>query len=244
MNKEEVKHIVVVARDISKRKKAEELLRKTEKLSVVGQLAAGVAHEIRNPLTSIKGFVQLLQKTVDKPIYTDIILSEIGRLEEIVKGFLSLSKPLPPHKEEIDVKILLQQVVHLFESQAILNNVEIVQESCFGLPPIYCDGNHIKQVFFNILHNAVEAMPNGGMIKIQTLLHNSDSIKFRFIDQGHGISEERIKKIGEPFFSTKEKGTGLGLMVSQKIVQEHGGTINIESAVNRGTTVEVILPMK
>ena len=242
--KNEVNHLVVVARDISERMKAEELIRKSERLSVVGQLAAGVAHEIRNPLTSIKGFVQLLQKEGEKPFYTDIILSEIDRLEDIVKGFLSLSKPLPPHKEEIDAKILLQQVVRLFESQAILKSVEIIQEPCLDSPAIYCDGNQIKQVFINILQNAVEALPNGGIIKIQTLWHNSDSIKFRFIDQDQGISEERIKKIGEPFFSTKEKGTGLGLMVSQKIVQEHGGTINIGSAVNRGTTVEVILPIK
>ncbi|PLR70360.1 ATP-binding protein [Bacillus sp. UMB0728] len=90
----------------------------------------------------------------------------------------------------------------------------------------------------------VEAMPNGGIIKIQILLDSTDYIKFRFIDQGHGISEERIKNIGEPFFSTKEKGKGLGLMISHKIVREHGGTINIESAVNQGTAVEVVLPIK
>ena len=242
--KNEVKHFVVVARDITERKKAEELIRKSERLSIVGQLGASVAHEIRNPLTSIKGFVQLLQKEGEKPFYTDILLSEIDRLEDIVKGFLSLSKPLPPHKEEIDAKILLQQVVRLFESQAILKSVEIIQDPCLDSPVIYCDENQIKQVFINILQNAVEAMPNGGIIKIQMLWHNSDSIKFRFIDQDHGISEKRIKKIGEPFFSTKEKGTGLGLMVSQNTVQEHDGTINIGSAMNRGTTVEVILPIK
>jgi signal transduction histidine kinase len=101
----------------------------------------------------------------------------------------------------------------------------------------------MKQVFMNILQNAVEAMPTGGIIKALILLENSDSIKFRFIDQGCGISKERIKKIGEPFYSTKEKGTGLGLMISQKIVQEHRGTMMIESTLNQGTTVEVILPI-
>lgn len=241
--KKEIKHFVVVARDISERKKAEELLRKTEKLSVVGQLSAGVAHEIRNPLTSIKGFIQLLQEEVNKSLYTDVILSEIDMLEDIVKRFLALSKTQPFHKEKVDVKNLLEQVVRLFDSQAILKDIEIVQEPFFGFPSIYCDKNQIKQVFINILQNAVEAMPNGGMIKIQTLCEHSDSIKFRFIDQGCGISEERIKKIGEPFFSNKEKGTGLGLMMSYKIIQEHSGTINIKSEINKGTAVEVILPI-
>ncbi|AZV42551.1 PAS domain S-box protein [Peribacillus asahii] len=240
----EVEHLVIVARDISERKKADQLIRKSEKLSVAGQLAAGVAHEIRNPLTSIKGFIQLLQKETNNPLYTDVILSEIDRLEDIVQGFLSLAKPQAPQMKEIDGRLLLQQVVLLFETQALLKNVQIVQEYSENLPLIYCDGNQMKQVYMNILQNAVEAMPNGGVIKIQVLWHSADSILFRFIDQGQGISKERIKNIGEPFFSTKEKGTGLGLMVSQKIVQEHGGTMGIDSTVNQGTTVDVILPIK
>ena len=240
--KNEVEHLVVVARDISERKKAEEIIRKTEKLSVVGQLAAGVAHEIRNPLTSIKGLVQL-QTEMEKPLYSDIILSEIRRLEDIVTDFLSLAKPQLLQMEKMNVKDLLDQVVRLFDAQALLKNVEIVQDHYVDVPFIHCDKNQIKQVFINILQNAVEAMPNGGVIKIQILQYNSDSIICRFIDQGMGISEERMKKIGEPFYSTKEKGTGLGLMVSQKIIQEHGGRINIESIVNKGSTVEVILPI-
>ncbi|WP_394234902.1 PAS domain S-box protein [Niallia oryzisoli] len=240
----EVEQIIVVARDISERKKAEERILKSEKLSVVGELAAGVAHEIRNPLTSIKGFIQLLQSEVVNQSYTNVILSEIDRLEEIVKGFLSLAKPQPPHREEVDPSILLQDVIHLFESQAILKNVEIVQKPSEDLPMMYCDSNQIKQVFINILQNAVESMPNGGSITIQGSKQNHESLRFRFIDQGNGIPEERIKKIGEPFFSTKEKGTGLGLMISHKIIQEHGGIINIESVVDHGTTVEVTLPIK
>ncbi|WP_026692026.1 EAL domain-containing protein [Peribacillus kribbensis] len=241
---DEVTSIVIAGRDISERKKAEDLIRKSEKLSVVGQLAAGVAHEIRNPLTSIKGFVQLLQKELDKPFFTDVILSEIKRIERIVGEFLTLAKPQLPQMKEIDVIVLLEQVVFLFDSQAFLHKVGFIQEvdSVSELPPIYCDANQIKQVFINILQNAIEAMTHGGIIKILINREDSDSIKIRFIDQGCGIPEERIKKIGEPFYSTKEKGTGLGLMISQKIVQEHGGTMNIESTVNQGTKVDVILP--
>nr|WP_051331028.1 EAL domain-containing protein [Aneurinibacillus terranovensis] len=230
--------------DITERKKTEEFIRKSENLSVVGRMAAGFAHEIRNPLTSIKGFVQLLQKEVDKPLYIDTILSEIHRMEDIVGEFLTLAKPQTHQMKEIDVMILLQQVFLLFETQAIMKNIEIIQENSLDFPRIYCDENQIKQVFIHILQNALEAMPDGGTIKVQMLWHDSDSIKFRFVDQGCGISEERMKHIAEPFFSTKEKGTGLGLTISKKIVQEHGGTINIESIVNQGTTVDVILPIK
>lgn len=239
----EIKHFVVVARDISNRKKAEEFIRKSEKLAVVGQLAAGVAHEIRNPLTSIKGFVQLLKKELDRPFYTDIILSEVDKLEDIANRFLSLTKPQTPKLDIMNVKTLLEKVVPLFESQAVLQNIEIVQKYDFDLPPIYCDGDQIKQVCMNILQNSMEAMPNGGMVNIEIIQYNPDSIKLRFMDQGTGIPEERLTKIGEPFFSNKEKGTGLGLMISKKIIQEHGGTFHIESKINKGTTVEVVLPI-
>ena len=123
-------------------------------------------------------------------------------------------------------------------------NVEIIQEYDSDMPDIFCDENHMKQVFIHILQNAVEAMPNGGIIHVHVRRHGSDYIKVSFIDQGYGMSKERIRKIGEPFYSTKEKGTGLGLMISHKIVHEHGGTINIKSKVNKGTTVDVILPIE
>jgi PAS domain S-box-containing protein len=238
----EVTSIVIVGRDISERKKAEEVIRESEKLSVVGELAAGVAHEIRNPLTSIKGFIQL-QKELNNPCYTDLIISEINRIEAIVGEFLTLAKPQVPNFKEVGVNILLDHVMLLFDSQALLNNVEFLHEVDSDLPLIYCDKNQMKQVFINILQNAVEAMPNGGAIKIEVSQSNSDSIRFRFIDQGYGISEERMKHIGEPFYSTKEKGTGLGLTISKKILQEHGGTMTIESTLNQGTTVDVILPI-
>lgn len=232
------------SRDISERKKAEELLVRTEKLSVVGQMAAGVAHEFRNPLTSIKGFAQLLQQGNEKPLYIEIILSEVRRLEAIVGEFLTLAKQQAPKMQEVDAVAVLKQVVLLFSTQSILHNIEIIEEHDSEVPRIYCDKNQIKQVFINILQNAVDAMPNGGIIKTQVLCHDSEFIKFRFIDQGCGITSERIKSIGEPFYSSKEKGTGLGLMVSNKIVHEHGGSIYIQSMVDVGTTVDVILPIK
>ncbi|KAB2334490.1 PAS domain S-box protein [Cytobacillus depressus] len=239
-----LEHIVVVGRNISERKKVDVFLRKTEKLSLVGQLAAGVAHEIRNPLTSIKGFLQLMKMELDKPNYLEIMLSEIDSIEKIIQEFLSLSKPHASKLAATNINALLQYVVTLINTHAKLKNINVVLVSDSDLPIIHCDEHQIKQVFVNILQNAVEAMTYGGEIKIQTMRYESDNIRFRFIDQGCGISEDRIKSIGEPFYSTKEKGTGLGLMISHKIVEEHGGSLSLESTINKGTIVDVILPIE
>ena len=207
-------------------------------------MASSIAHEIRNPLTSIKGFVQLLKKEVNKTSYIDTTLDEIHKIEDIIQEFLEFAKLKISRIEKMDVVFLLKQVLKLFSPQMMKRNVEIIQEYDADMPDIFCDENHMKQVFIHILQNAVEAMPNGGIIHVHVRRHGSDYIKVSFIDQGYGMSKERIRKIGEPFYSTKEKGTGLGLMISHKIVQEHGGTINIKSEVNKGTTVDVILPIE
>ena len=240
----EVEYIIAVTRDISERKKVDEFIRKTEKLAVVGQLAAGFAHEIRNPLTSIKGFLDLMNKENENPDYMDIIVSEINDVENIVKEFLSLAKPQVRTVSPTNINILSQNVATLIGTNATLNNIKIKHEADLELPLIYCDNNQIKQVFVNVLQNAVEAMGNGGVITIQSTRFGQNDIKINFIDQGSGISKERIKRIGEPFYSTKEKGTGLGLMISYKIIKEHGGRMNVSSTVNIGTTVEIILPVK
>ncbi|WHY91642.1 EAL domain-containing protein [Neobacillus cucumis] len=240
---ENIEYFIAVGRDISVRRQTEELIRKAEKLSTVGHLASSVAHEIRNPLTTIKGFAQLLQKEVDKPLYTKTILSEIDQLEAIVQEFINFAKPQTHHLKETDIYSLLQQVLLFFKSQVNLNNIEILPECDTDLPRIYCDESQIKQVFFHILQNAVEAMPNGGTIRVQMVCQGIDSIKITFIDQGKGISEERIRRIGEPYYNTKEKGTGMGLMTCQKTLKEHGGKFNIKSIMNHGTTVDIILPI-
>ncbi|MCI2256056.1 PAS domain S-box protein [Domibacillus sp. PGB-M46] len=239
----EIERIIVVARDISERKKTEEFIRRTEKLAVAGQLAAGVAHEIRTPLTSLKGFLQLMRDELDDPGYTDIMLSEISNVEKVVDEFLAFVKPQVSKVASIDINMLLDHVMTLASTQAALKSIQIVKKTDAELPDLYCDGQQIKRVFIHILQNAVEATSNGGIIKIQTVRHGPDHIKFRFIDQGHGISEDRMKSIGEPFYGLKEKGTGLGLMISHKIIEEHGGNLHLESIVNKGTVVEVILPL-
>lgn len=239
----QVEDFVVVARDITEKKQVEAMIRKSEKLALAGQLAAGVAHEIRNPLTAIQGFAQLLNKEGLKQVYVDIMLSETARLNDVVTELLSLAKPQVVQRKEVHPKTLLEKVLAIMRAQALLHNIEIKPVQNSELPCIHCDESAIKQVFINILTNAIDAMPNGGAITVQISLPASHSIQFRFIDQGSGISAARMKHIGEPFYSTKEKGTGLGLMISHKIVEEHEGTIHIDSVINGGTTVDVVLPI-
>lgn len=235
--------VLSIGKDISERKEqTERLLQKSEKLALLGQMAAGIAHEIRNPLTSIKGFIQLFKDQNEQKEYYDIVLSELERINEIVGEFLVLAKPTAAVFVETDIKVLIKDVVTLINTQSILNNVQIFVEFDRDLPMISCEQNQLKQVLLNLLKNAIEAMPMGGIIEIKVLAKEDGKIAIQVIDQGIGIPKDRIPTLGEPFYTTKEKGTGLGLMTSYKIIESHSGKLNIYSKVNEGTTIEIILP--
>ncbi|MCX7569017.1 PAS domain S-box protein [Tumebacillus sp. DT12] len=236
--------MVIVSRDVTERKRTEELLRNSEKQRVIGELAAGVAHEIRNPLTALRGFVQLFQQgSAGHPSYYQVMLDELDRINFIVSELLLLAKPQAVHLQERDLTVLLRNVLMLVDTQAIMNNVQILTEFEEGLPLIVCEENQLKQVFINLLKNAIEAMPEGGDVKVQVRRQDEDHLLIRVTDKGCGIPEDLIPRLGEPFYTTKEKGTGLGLMVSYKIIQYHQGEIEIESGPD-GTTIDVILPVE
>lgn len=234
--------IQVIIRDITERKQAEELMLKSEKLSIAGQLAAGIAHEIRNPLTAIKGFFQLI-KTDQQQQYFDIVESELNRIEAILSELLVLSKPTEIRFRRTNIALLIKDVMTLLETQAIMNNIQLVSSFTNTEPFIKCDENQIKQVFINLIKNAIDAMPNGGLITISTEISNNQ-VRVFVKDEGVGIPDHIVKRIGEPFYTTKEKGTGLGLMVSFKIIENHQGTITISSEMNKGTTITVALPLE
>ncbi|MDF2927567.1 MAG: hypothetical protein K0R57_6481 [Paenibacillaceae bacterium] len=244
-NMGDLPNILLVARDVTERKKAEELMVKSEKLSVVGQLAAGVAHEIRNPLTSLKGFLQLLQKrTNENGFFFELMLSELDRINNIVSEFLVLSKPQAVKFERSNLVGIVQVVISFLSSQALLSNVQII--ACIQTESevlVDCDENQLKQVFINLLKNALEAMPHGGTITVTVRQSASDKVLIQFEDQGQGIPPERIPKLGEPFYTTKEKGTGLGLMVTFRIIHDHGGTVRVRSQLGIGTVFDVELPV-
>jgi PAS domain S-box-containing protein len=230
--------------DITEVKMAEEFMRNSEKLSAIGELAAGIAHEIRNPLTSIKGFIQLLfgsaNSVKDKNFY-NIIMSEFSRIEGIVSEMLVLAKPSANTFRPFYIKEKLEEVEYLLKSEANMCNVDLDIHYGKANPRILGDGNQMKQVFLNVGKNAIEAMPRGGKLLVNLALECNQVI-IKFIDNGQGIPSEILNNIGKPFFTTKEKGTGLGFLICQRIVAKHNGSLNIQSIADSGTTVTVILP--
>ncbi|MBD8067876.1 PAS domain S-box protein [Bacillus sp. PS06] len=245
-NKEETQtRLISVSRDIQQRIETNELLRKSEKLAVVGQMAAAVAHEIRNPLTPIKGFMQVAHAGAElNKEYTKIVLDEIERIEGIIAEFLSIAKPHSEKKEFISVDQLISQVIQLINPQAMLENKVI---NCINQKPIrdgiiLGDSSSLKQVFINILQNALDASNEKGKIDV-VISYDEQTLSIKIVDEGIGIPSERLSKIGEPFYSTKEKGTGLGLMTCYRIIEHHKGSIHFESKVGQGTSVNVTLPL-
>lgn len=235
--------ILSVFRDITERKKSEQLLIQSEKLSVIGQLAAGVAHEIRNPLTSLMGFTQLLKsKFTDQSSYFDIMQQELTRINLIVNDFMTLAKPNSHEFNNGSIVEIFQNVISILETQAIMTNVNIKKSYMDEVPCIYCNENQLKQVFLNIIKNAIEAMPDGGDVTITIKEMKSGKLHIQIKDQGIGIPHSLIEKVGQPFFTTKENGTGLGLMITQRIIEAHQGTFHISSNDKIGTTVDVYLP--
>ncbi|WP_258729124.1 PAS domain-containing protein [Bacillus atrophaeus] len=237
--------VQVILRDISERKQTEELMLKSEKLSIAGQLAAGIAHEIRNPLTAIKGFLQLMKPTMEgNDHYFDIVFSELSRIELILSELLMLAKPQQhAYKEHLNLKKLISEVTALLETQANLNGIFI--KTAFQRESIFINGdqNQLKQVFINLIKNAVESMPDGGTVEIDTT-EDEHSVHVTIKDEGEGIPEKVLKRIGEPFLTTKEKGTGLGLMVTFNIIENHQGTIQVDSKPEKGTAFKISFPKK
>jgi two-component system sporulation sensor kinase A len=231
----------VMINDITERKKTEEMLQNAEKLSVVGQLAAGIAHEIRNPLTAIKGFTQLLRDQINKN-YAEVILQELDRIDTIVSDLLILAKPQVMEFVRCDLIDLINRTLVLLNTQAIMHNVMIHLNSHYDELYIDCEPDQLKQVFINFIKNAIEAMPNGGTVIIDIQKY-ANVVQLEFVDEGIGIPKERLAKIGEPFYSTKEKGTGLGMMICQRIIRNHRGKMEISSEVNKGTTIQLTLPI-
>ncbi|MFF2446950.1 ATP-binding protein [Neobacillus sp. NPDC058068] len=238
-----IEYIVMISRDISERKKAEGFLLQSEKLSIVGELAAGVAHEIRNPLTTIKGFVQLYKAENSSIVYNDLLLNELERIETITSELLSLGKPQAVQLNRANLRELIEKTLELLSPEALMKDIQFNQKFEEAAFFITCEKNQLKQVFLNVLKNAMEAMPGGGDISIQLRKGSDDECIISIQDQGCGIPEELLPRLGEPFYTLKEKGTGLGLMICKKIIKQHHGSITYQSKEKEGTLVQIKLPM-
>ncbi|MBD3109964.1 PAS domain-containing protein [Bacillus sp. AGMB 02131] len=236
---------VSIRNDITEKKKQEEVLHRQEKLSALGQLAAGVAHEIRNPLTSMKGYTEFLlmdEKEEVRREHFDIILDEIERVNDIVEEFMLLAKPKADLLAVKNVNSIISNTLSLFMYELKKKKVDLSFKTDIPELPVLCDEQRLKQVFINFIKNSVEAMPTGGQLSITVEKHEQFA-KIVVSDTGIGIPKDKLSKIGDPFFTTKENGTGLGLMISFKIIQSHNGKLEIDSKENAGTTLTILLPL-
>lgn len=237
------KIIIAALKDITEKKEAEELMIRSEKMSVAGQLAAVVAHEIRNPLTSIKGFLQLLEAGVNRSDeYYKIMIDEIEKIEKIMSELLSISKPNSENQQIESIADMIREVAILLEPQANANNITIIMEEPI-MEHIICDRSQIKQVLINIIKNAIEAMEDSGKIVVFTEKKDSSFI-LNIADEGPGMPQEIIDRLGEPFLTTKKNGTGLGLMITKQLLERHGASLHIENNPDKGCTFQLIFSDK
>jgi len=234
---------------------------RADRLATLGQLAAGAAHEIRNPLTSIRSTIQYLQKTITDSIKKEFVIGlieEVDRINEIIEGLLSFSKPTKPETEQIDLYSLLEQTLTLVATSAKKRKIEIDYKFNAPEKQLKADPSQLKQVFLNIIMNALQAMDDGGILQITVESSRTEAqyaselpAKFFIIfqDTGEGIPKESLEHVFDPFYTTKKDGTGLGLSISYGIIQQHGGDIEIESITKeeksetRGTKVTIVLPI-
>jgi len=226
--------------DITSEELINERLRSLERLTLVGQMGASIAHEIKNPLTTIKGFLQLAKKSNEKLTdnQLELLISEIERCNAIITDFLSVSKKSSKNQTRTNLKSILDRQLILIERDAILAEVVLhvdMDEEVY----LSVNENEIKQLFLNLTHNALEAMPQGGNLFI-SLKNTEENVFLEIQDEGEGIPEGILDKIGTPFLTTKEDGTGLGISVCQRIAEGHNAKIEITSKVEKGTKVKVI----
>jgi two-component system, sporulation sensor kinase E len=250
--RDEAGHILgayMVLKDMTNLRLLEEQIKRNDRLATIGQIAAGTAHEIRNPLTSIKGFLQVIKYAlkekghVKEQGYTEIMLREINRINSLVSEFLLLSKPRNIKLRPLQVTDVWNEMLPIVENEAILHNMKVnfvTERSVF--PLIVADGELLKQVFLNLCKNAIEAMGEGGMLTVRIRLEEAEQkLAVDVQDTGPGIPSYALDKIFDPFFTTKENGTGLGLSVCQKIIHEIGGMIRVSSK-EWGTVFTVLMP--
>ena len=218
-----------------------------ERLATAGKMSASFAHEIRNPLSSMRMLSQLLMQkpemSAEQRQSLQYILEEIERIDNIVKGLMDFARPTTLNLAEQPLVPTLQAVLSLMEANLTHHQIRLVLEFAPDLPDLQFDSDKIKQAFMNVVLNAMEAMPQGGTLSVTTF-KLEDGISIKVTDTGDGIPEADIEHLFEPFFSRKDKGTGLGLANVKRILEEHGGTVEIESALNEGATVSMWLPIK
>lgn len=237
---------LVIFSDLTARKETQRRLAQTERLATLGELMAGVAHEVRNPLTAIKGYAQILRQHDLHPAhqqYLAVILTEIDSINRVIQQLLDFARPRHGHWQPVKLNQLIEQCLVLIQTSGLEARIHFVTEYDTTLGAIDADGELLKQVLLNMLINAVQAISARGSITIRTLPWNDDHQAVEIQDDGCGIAREHQKKIFDPFFTTKASGTGLGLALSQRIINAHHGDIQLKSQPGHGATFTLILPV-
>lgn len=235
-----------LVKNLAEKKKLEEQVHRTESLAAVGEMAAGLAHEIRNPLMAIRGFSQLISEgdlSEEQRGHVGIIIKETSRMNNLIEELLRLAKPVTNEAKRLNINMILENVLVLLEHKIRRGKIEIHRQFAQHIPDIMADYEQIKQAFLNIIINAIQAVDNNGVIKIITLYNcSTNNVQASIIDNGAGIEPENISRLFDPFFTTKANGTGLGLFVSQRLVQNWQGMIEVHSILGQGSTFIVTLP--
>ena len=254
-----IKGVVVLVKNMSLIREMEERQRPTDHLNRFGEITLGMAHEIRNPLGGIRGSAQLLRQEITSSShqeYLDVVISEVDRIDRLVKSMMDLARPLDLKIEPTNIHKVLEEILMLEKDSLTRKKGRFEQKYDPSLPLIKADEDQLKQVFLNLIKNAIEASRKGGKIQIVTRVGSGymtkaatspipqQNIVIEIIDSGEGIDEENQKKLFTPFHTTKKKGSGLGLPVSLKIIEDHNGKVKITSEKGLGTTVQVFLPIQ
>lgn len=238
-------HVVAVRRDVTQRAYMERRLRQSEKLAAVGELSTYVAHEIRNPMFAIAGFANSLLRSgsLDEKARAkvSIILEESNRLDKILKSLLNFARPTQGLAGQVDLAAVAAQTMELLALGCQKQGIEATVTAAPGLPKAKGDPELIKQCIINMAKNSMEAMPEGGRLALRSFLRD-DGVVLEVADTGSGIAPEHLDQVFNPFFSTKDKGSGLGLAMTKKILDDLGGSVELESERGKGTTVRLVLP--
>jgi len=226
--------------------KAQEQLKRAERLKAVGTLAAGMAHEIKNPLTGIKTFTEYLGTKYKDPDFIErfqrIVGNEVNKINDIVQQLLDFSKPKPLKLQKSNIHRAIDQTLSFLNNDLIKHKIKVVKEYDYSATPLHIDPSRMQQVFLNLFLNAIDAMKEGGKLGISTKFI-INTVEIAISDTGKGISKKDLEHIFDPFYSTKEKGTGLGMSIVYGIIKEHKGELSIKSEANEGATIRITLPI-
>jgi two-component system nitrogen regulation sensor histidine kinase GlnL len=250
---------VMIIRDLSRIKDLESTLRRADRLSMLGTLAAGLAHEIKNPLGGIKGAAQLLSMELSNESslqdYTQIMIKEVERINFIIEELMDLGNPRPPEIGDVDLTKILDDIVLLQREAARSQNIKFILKLDPSIPPVEGDEGLLTRLFLNLIKNAREAISHDGEVLVETRIssnyhftgpgrRSSPMVDIAISDTGCGIANDELDRIFTPYFTTKSKGSGLGLAICQKIIEDHHGLLKIESSPGEGTSMTVSLPLR